>query len=57
MLKRLKVFCSTKRLSPASDHKEWKSEGADERVNLIQGVLIRETKKIKRGGRENRSEL
>lgn len=51
MLKKLKIFCSMKRLSPVLDHKGWKSDGADERANLIKGVLIRAKKKWG-GGRE-----
>lgn len=52
MLKNLKIFCSMKRLSSALDHKGWKSDGADERANLIKGVLIRAKKKKWGGGRE-----
>lgn len=50
MLKSLKIFCSMKRFSPALDHKGWKSERANERVNLIKGVLIREKKRERGGG-------
>lgn len=55
MLKNLKIFCSMKRLSPALDHKGWKSDGGDERANLIKGVLIRARKSGGEG--ENGSEL
>lgn len=55
MLKSLKIFCSMKRFSPALDHKGWKSERANERVNLIKGVLIREKKKREGRGRMDQS--